>query len=184
MGRRGALGAILGVALAVRLANLWTFVELPIATYQRTWTESDMETAWRWSGRILGGDLLGRDTVHQYTEWMQSIAPLETWERWWGGRGVFHQAPLYAYVLAAMRLVAGDGVLAIALCQLAFGLANVALVFVLAGRVFGGRAAVLAGLGAALYGPLVFHEPFLLRDTVAVTCSLVLLTALLRAARS
>jgi len=49
--------------------------------------------------------------TRQFTSWMRELAPLETWERWWGERTVSHQAPLYAYVLAAVRLVAGDGFL-------------------------------------------------------------------------
>jgi 4-amino-4-deoxy-L-arabinose transferase-like glycosyltransferase len=176
-----ALGMVLAVGLVVRLANLWTFSALPVSAYQRTWTESDMETAWRWSGAILAGDVLGRDTVHPYTGWMRSMAPLATWERWWGGRGVFHQAPLYAYALAFMRLVGGDGFWGVALGQMCLGLASIAGVFLLADRVFGLRAALISGLGAALYGPFLLHETLLLRDGLAVACSLLLLWALMRA---
>src|SRR5439155_701657 len=153
---------------------------LPVAEYQRSWAEGDMATAWAWSGRIVAGDLLGRDPVHQYASWMKAIAPLETWERWWGGKAVFHQAPLYAYVLAGMRWVVGDGVWAIELSQLVLGLVNVGLVALLADRFFGPLAAIVAGLGAALYGPFLLHETLLLRDTLAVTTSLLLLWALVR----
>jgi 4-amino-4-deoxy-L-arabinose transferase-like glycosyltransferase len=181
MTRATALWMVLAVGLAVRLANLWTFSSLPVSAYQRTWAESDMETAWRWSGAILAGDVLGRETVHPYTGWMRSMAPLATWERWWGGRGVFHQAPLYAYALAFMRLVGGDGFWGVALGQMCLGLASVAAVFLLAERVFGLRAAIMSGLGAALYGPFLLHETLLLRDELAVACSLLLLWTLLRA---
>ena len=106
---RCTLLAILGLAAAVRVANLGLMSRLPIAEYQRTWQESDMAFSWTWSGRILEGDVLGRDTIHPNTQWMRDMAPLESWERWWGGKHVFHQAPLYAYALAAARLVAGAG---------------------------------------------------------------------------
>ena len=181
MTRRRALLLVLIFAAGVRLANLSVMLRLPVAEYQRTWGEGDMATAWEWSGRIVAGDLLGRDAPHQYTSWMKEIAPLETWERWWGGRGVFHQAPLYAYALAAMRWVAGDGIWAIGLCQLGLGLVNVGLITLLADRMFGTVAALVAGLGAALYGPFILHETFLLRDTLAVTTALLLLWALARA---
>jgi hypothetical protein len=59
-----------------------------------------MAASWTWSGRILAGDVIGWDPPHQYTSWMRAWAPLETWHRWWGGRTVFHQAPLWAYTLA------------------------------------------------------------------------------------
>jgi len=173
-GRR-ALLAVLAVALAVRLVNLWLTSRLPLAEYQLNWAESDMAANFEWSGRILRGDVLGRDTPHQYTSWMRDIAPLATWERWWGGGTIFHQAPLYAYALAGMRLVAGDGFWGIGLCQALLGVANVALVFLLAARLFGGAAPAVAALGAALYGPFLLHETLLLRDVLAVTVSLALL---------
>ena len=174
--RRGrALVAVLALALAVRVLNLWLVSRLPVAEYQFHWAESDMATSWDWSGRILSGDILGRDTPHQYTSWMREWAPLETLERWWGGRTVFHQAPLYTYALAAMRLVAGDGFWGIGLCQAMLGVANVALVYLLAARLFGGAAPVIAALGAALYGPFLLHETLVLRDTLGVTLSLLLL---------
>src|SRR5262249_24781002 len=96
----------------------------------------------------------------------------------WGGRGGFHQAPLYAYVLAAMRWVVGDGIWAIELCHLGLGLVNVCLITLLADRMFGRLAALVAGLGAALYGPFMLFETFLLRDTLAVTTALLLLVML------
>jgi len=167
--------AVLALALAVRVLNLWLVSRLPVAEYQFHWAESDMAASWAWSGRIISGDILGRDTPHQYTSWMREWAPLETWERWWGGHTVFHQAPLYAYALAAMRLVAGDGFWGIGLCQAMLGVANVALVYLLAARLFGGAVPVIAALGAALYGPFLLHETLVLRDTLGVTLSLLLL---------
>lgn len=173
-GRRALLG-VLAVALAARLVNLWLVSRLPLAEYQFHWAESDMAANFEWSGRILRGDVLGRDTPHPYTSWMRDIAPLATWERWWGGKAIFHQAPLYAYALAGMRLLAGDGFWGIGLCQAMLGVANVALVFLLAGRLFGGAVPTVAALGAALYGPFLLHEALLLRDVLAVTVSLALL---------
>ena len=177
---RHTLLAILALAAAVRVANLAVMSRLPIADYQRTWQESDMAFSWTWSGRILGGDVLGRNTVYEYTDWMREMAPLETWQRWWGGQHIFYQAPLYPYALAGMRLVAGDGFWSVGLCQALMGVASVALVFLLAGRLFGGAVPAIAAVGAALYGPFLLHEPLLLRDSLAVTTSLLLLWWLAR----
>ncbi|TMA91569.1 MAG: hypothetical protein E6J77_06180 [Deltaproteobacteria bacterium] len=74
-----------------------------------------------------------------------------------------------------MRLLAGDGFWGIGLCQAMLGVANIALVFLLAGRLFGGAVPTVAALGAALYGPFLLHEAVLLRDVLAVTVSLALL---------
>lgn len=140
-----------------------------------------METSWRWSGQILRGDLLSREPAYAYPQWMREIAPAETWERWWGGRGVFFRAPLYGYLLAGGRAIVGDGFWGIALCQLALALAGVWLTFLLAERFFGTWAALAAGLGSALFGPSLLYEAFLLRDPLTATCSLAMLWALVRA---
>jgi 4-amino-4-deoxy-L-arabinose transferase-like glycosyltransferase len=181
-GRR-ALLLVLGVALVVRLANLGWTAGQPLAEYQTEWTESDMQAYWEWSGRILHGDLLGREAFHPFTSWMRQIAPLETWHRWWGGPQVFYKAPLYPYILAAVRLVAGDSFWGVGLFQLGLGLANVALVFLLAEALFGTAVAIVAGLGAGLYGPALLHETVVLRDVLGVTVSLLLLWWLARCAQ-
>jgi hypothetical protein len=152
MSPRRSLLFILTVGLVVRLVNLHGMSQHPMAEYQFRSTEADMSLAYEWSGHILGGDVLGREPVHQYTVWMREIAPLETWERWWGGAQIFHTAPLYAYTLAAFRFLLGDHFWQIGLCQALLGLANVALVFLLAARFFGPAVSALAALGAALYG--------------------------------
>jgi 4-amino-4-deoxy-L-arabinose transferase-like glycosyltransferase len=171
---------VLAVGLAVRLVNVFQMSRLPMAEYQFRAPEADMSLNYEWSGHILSGDLLGRDTVYQYTMWMREIAPLETWKRWWGGAHIFFQAPLYAYTLAAFRLLVGDHFWPIALCHVLLGLANVTLLFLLAQRLFGEAVAVLAAFGAALYGPFELHELFVLRDTLGVTVSLLMLWALAR----
>src|SRR5689334_21272040 len=106
-GRRSLL-LVLALGLGVRLVNIHAMSRSPMAEYQFRAPEADMSLAYEWSGHILRGDLLGREPVHQYTTWMREIAPPATWDRWWGGAQVFHQAPLYAYALAAFRFVAGD----------------------------------------------------------------------------
>jgi 4-amino-4-deoxy-L-arabinose transferase-like glycosyltransferase len=174
-----ALALVLGVACGVRVVNLHWMAAQPLGTFQFSWAESDMATHWAWAGRILQGDVLTRNAYHPYPPWMQQIAPLETWDRWHGAR-VFNKAPLYPYVLAGMRAAVGEDYLAIGLCHLALGVLNVALVFLLAARYFDLPTAIVASLGAALYGPGLLYETLLLRDGLAVTVSLLLLLALSR----
>src|SRR6185503_5210275 len=180
MGTSTRLCAVLVLAAAFRIANLVALAPHPLAEYQATWTDSDMAVNVRWADVIRDGDLLCRKTVHPFYPFHESIAPRATWERWWGGPEVFQQAPLYAYFLAGLR-VFGEGFWPVAIGQLLLGLASVALVFLVAERTFGPVVATLAGVGAATYGPLVFHEAVWLRDTLAVTTSLLALWALGRA---
>jgi hypothetical protein len=172
--------AVVCVAAAIRFLHLQWMADQPIAEYQVTWTECDMATHWEWSTGILGGDLLGRELRQPYLAWMQQIAPRETWERWRGGGRVFFKAPLYAYALAVMRRVGGDGYPWLGFCHLALGVLNCALIFVLANRFFGTIAAVAAGLGAAVYGPFLLYDALYLRDGLLVTVSLLLLWGLAR----
>lgn len=181
MGKTSRLAAVLVLAAVIRLANLGAIAALPLAEYQGSWIGADMEVSLRWADGIRAGDLLCRDTVHPFYAFHESVAPRETWERWWGGARVFQQAPLYPYVLAGVRALGGEGFWAMAIGQLFLGLASVALVRLVAARVFGEPVATLAGLGMATYGPLVFHEAVWVRDTLAVTTSLLALWALGRA---
>ncbi len=132
-----------------------------------------------WSGQILDGDVLGRRGAGPLTSWMQDIAPVETWRRWWGG-AVYYQAPLYAYALAAIRALVGDGFRGVAGVQALLGVVNVALVLLLARRLFDFPAAIVAAFLAAVYGPFLLHETLLLRDVVGITTSLLLVWALVR----
>jgi len=178
MTRGAALLLVLGVALGVRLANVRWMAAQPITEFQYVWGDGDMAMHWQWAGRIAHGDLLSREP-YPLPPWMQAIAPFETWQRWRGGN-VFFKAPLYPYALAAVRVVVGEDHRAILLCHVALGVVNVALLYLLASRYFDVPIALTAGLGAALYGPALLNETLLLRDTLGVTMSLLLLLALSR----
>jgi tetratricopeptide (TPR) repeat protein len=109
----------------------------------------------------------------------------------WRPREVFYQAPAYPYFLAAVYAATGGAMAAVRLLQALLGAATAVLAAVsarrLAGHVFAGsattathatNAAVAAGLLAALYGPLVFYAPLLLKTTLLLFfegCLLVLL---------
>lgn len=75
-----ALGGVLALALAVRLAH-WVDI-LRSNLLQVVTVYADMGAYWKWAHGILGGDLLGRDTFHPHFPWMDLIAPMETWYRW------------------------------------------------------------------------------------------------------
>ncbi len=114
--------------------------------------------------------------------------------------GVSFQAPLYPYLYGALLRAAGldqagqaessadvpAAVLEQALrlgraFNLALGVLAVLLVFRVARRLHGDRAALAAGLLAAAYGPAVFHEGFVMKESLSL---LVLPLAVLAAARA
>jgi 4-amino-4-deoxy-L-arabinose transferase-like glycosyltransferase len=94
-----------------------------------------------------------------YREWALTIASGETW-----GPGSFEQGPLYAYLLALLFRLLGHATAPVVLFQLSAGVATAALVFSCARRIAGNRAAAVAGLLAAVYGPFVFHEGLLMKS--------------------
>lgn len=132
-----------------------------------------------WAHRIADGDLLSRDTYHPYPDWMSDVAPLDTFEAWWGGPHVFHQTPLYPYLLALSYWATG-GKLALLLLQVLGSTLSVYLVYRLGSRV-AGEAAGLFGAGlAAIYAPSVFLDTMLLRASLTSTLTLASIWLLLR----
>ncbi|MEW6747307.1 MAG: glycosyltransferase family 39 protein [Planctomycetota bacterium] len=158
-----AVALVLLLGLVVRLVHYravasTAFLDIPLAA-----SESDMYTYWQWAGQIVDGDWLGRDTFHQFTQWMREYGDLQTWYRRWGGKEIFDWEPVCPYFLAFLRMMEAGAATA-ALIQLLLGTLQPLIVFLLARRVLSHTTAILAAALAAIYGPLVFGQGVLLRD--------------------
>lgn len=140
---------------------------------------SDMNAFAIWAGRIAGGDVLSRDTYHPYPDWMADVAPLETFEAWWGGRDVFHQTPLYPYLLALSYRATG-GKLALLLLQVLGSTLSVYLLYRIGDRMAGEAAGLFAAGLAAVYAPSIFLDTMLLRASLTSTLTLASIWLLLR----
>ncbi len=111
----------------------------------------------------------------EYDRWAQEIAAGD-----WLGSQVFFQAPLYPYLLAVLYKVFGHSLDAVYLVQIAFAVAGVWALY-RAGRQMGGERVGLAVAGlAAFYGPFLFHDVHLLKESLAVSVTCFLLWALTR----
>ncbi|MBI4523754.1 MAG: glycosyltransferase family 39 protein [Deltaproteobacteria bacterium] len=161
---RWLLPAVLLLGLVVRLLHFWAISGTAWPMHHLTATEADDYAFFKWAKTIIAGDWLGRDTYHPYFQWMQDIAPLETWYQWWGGKEIFHQAPLYPYLLAGLLSLVRDSVLLVFLTQLLIGALQPFVIYKLAAISFNRRVGLVAALLTALYGPFVFHQATLLRD--------------------
>jgi 4-amino-4-deoxy-L-arabinose transferase-like glycosyltransferase len=160
------LVAILASACLLRLAHFWAiadtaFLRIPLSA---AGSQSDQYAFWQWAQAILSGDLLGRNTYHPYFEWMKSMAPMETWHRWWGGKEIFQQAPLYPYWVAGLAVVSNNSVGFVIFVQLIAGALHPLVIFRLAERVFDARVGLVAAALTAFYGPFILHQGVLLRD--------------------
>src|SRR3989304_1549847 len=120
-GSRRLLLWILAFGWILRLLHLWSLTDTAFPQIPLYFVQSDMYSFWKWSDSILAGDLLGRNAYHPYTDYMQRIAPVETWYQWWGGKEVFQQAPLYPYLTALLRFVFQDSLGWILFVQLSLG---------------------------------------------------------------
>jgi len=145
---RRFLLAILAIALILRLVHWWAVRGEPFFSQ------------------------LAMDS-QEYDRWAQEIAA-----GGWLGTRVFFQAPLYPYLLATVYTVAGRSLDAIYLLQIAASLGGIWALY-RAARVMADErtARVTAGL-AAVYGPFLFYDVQLLKESPAVTVTCCLLWAL------
>ncbi|MBV8199617.1 MAG: glycosyltransferase family 39 protein, partial [Acidobacteria bacterium] len=149
-GRALPIAVILAVALALRLAH-WAAVRRAPFIGQLAMDSWEYD---RWAREIAGGDWLGH------------------------GRGVFFQAPLYPYLLAILFAVVGPRLDAAYLAQIGLSVAGCYALY-RAGRAMAGeREGLAAAALAAVYGPFLFYDVQLLKESLAVTVACFLLWAL------
>ncbi len=175
---------ILMVALVIRFAHFLTIAGTAFPKFPLVFDQSDMNTFWEWAQGILAGDWLGRETYHPAFDWMKAIAPQETWYRWWGGKTIFQQAPLYAYWVAGLLAVSRRSIEFVSLVQLVVGVLQPLVMYWLARRLFDGRVGLVGAALTAVYGPFIFHQGVLLRDWFPPILEPLALVALLRARAS
>ena len=140
---------------------------------------SDMEAFHRWASTIVDGDWLGRKNFHPFHPWQIAVAAREQWDLWYGN--VFHQEPLYAYLIAALYLVLPRQPSSVILLQLVLGASGCAFVYLAARRVTTEGASLVAGIMSSLYGPYLFYESLLLRDSLMIPLNALLIWVVLEA---
>ncbi len=146
--RRVLLLTILAIALALRLAHWWAVRDAPFFAQ----LAMDSQEYDRWAQEIAGGD--------------------------WLGAQVFFQAPLYPYLLAAVYTVAGRSLDAVYLLQIAAAVAGIWALYRAAREMADERVALVAAGLAAVYGPFLFYDVQLLKESFAVTVTCFLLWTL------
>lgn len=170
---------VLLVAACLRLVTYFEIADGPLP-HLHAWTQSDMHFFDGWAREITAGDLLtenGSRPYHgrhiklacrafvlrggEHNECTQAEVR-RIWDAWVGSRSLW-QDPGYPYFVAALYAAIGRSPFVVYAAQSALGLVSVAMVYLIAWRLFDRRAAVAAGLLAALFGPLVFYETVMLR---------------------
>jgi len=109
-------------------------------------------------------------------DWANEILSGNFW-----GDEVFFRAPLYPYLLALIYKISGTSMTFAVLVQHIIGSVTCALVYLLGRQFFATRVALVAGLLAALYWPLIYFEGDLLIVTLIVFLDVAILLVLVRA---
>jgi len=143
-----ALGAVLTLALGLRLAHWWAVRHQPFFA----WLAMDSQEYDRWAREIAAGD--------------------------WLGSQVFFQAPLYPYLLAVLYAVFGRSLDAVYLAQILLAVAGCYALYRAGREMAGEDVGIGAALLAAIYGPFLFYDAQLLKESPAVADTSLLLWAL------
>jgi 4-amino-4-deoxy-L-arabinose transferase-like glycosyltransferase len=114
-----------------------------------------------------------------YDEWGKLLAA-----HGFASSGVFYQDPLYPYLLGAVYRFFGYSTVLVRWLQIVLGSLNCVLISEAARRLFGRRAAWLAGALSAGYGVFIFYEGTLLKEGLSVFLSSLSLLAALWARES
>jgi tetratricopeptide (TPR) repeat protein len=109
----------------------------------------------------------------EYDRWAREIAAGD-----WLGSEVFFQAPLYPYAVAVLYSAAGARPDIVYLAQIALAVAGLWALFHAGRRLWGDSAGLAAAALGALYGPFLFYDVQLLKESPAVAVACFLLAAL------
>ncbi len=120
-------------------------------------------------------DYLIMDSMH-IDRWARAIAAGEA------GPAVYFRGPLYPYVLAAVYKISGGSNAAAVLFNHVCGTLTSVLVALLAREYFPRRTALVAGIVAALYWPLIYFEGEILVESLFIMLLVLALWRLARAA--
>jgi 4-amino-4-deoxy-L-arabinose transferase-like glycosyltransferase len=110
-----------------------------------------------------------------YHEWARDIVA-----HGWTPTRTFYQSPFYAYFLALIYRLAGDGPWAPRLAQIVVGSVTPVFAYAIGTRLFTRRVGWIAGLAVALYGVLVLEEVTLSKTSLLVVAALGGMAAYLR----
>jgi len=167
---------IAAAGAGLRLAHLRSIRTEPFYHFDESWESSDMHANRSWAEHLASGDWLDRAAWRPRFDWQNSVADPATWDRWLGP-ATYYQPPLYTY-LVALSLKATGTPDAWRLVQTLLGAVNVLLIGLLARRLAGPAAGLIAAFFAAGYAPFILYDSELLRGTVVITLDTLALLAL------
>lgn len=186
-------GILVALWIAIRISMFSTVAGGPLYNMYQ-WPNSDNAFFDEWARSLAAGDWLNRLPLHPYHEWHQEFAefylkqhpdklqqilanhPVRDstfvpgkvlWNEWYGGNQ-YHQEPLYAYMLAVLYAITGNGVFWMMLAQSLLGVLSGVFLYLIARRYFGDTVALVTGLLYLFCGIILFQEALILRTSWSV----------------
>src|SRR5262245_52384149 len=147
-----AAGSITALALTVRLLYIRDIAAAGLAAYLRL----DPLYYHEWALRIAAGD-------------------------WAGGREVYEMSPLYAYFLAVLYRIFGEGPILPRVLQSLLGAGVCGLLVVVGRRAFGKAEGVIAGAAFALYAPAIYYDGQIMKASFEISFTALMTFAFFRA---
>jgi tetratricopeptide (TPR) repeat protein len=101
----------------------------------------------------------------------------------WTGTEVFFRAPLYPYFLGVLYAAFGPNFTLVRVVQFALGALTCVLLYLLGVRLHSKAAGIIAGVMAALYGPMIFYDGELLLPVLETVLGMGLLVCVVEGLR-
>lgn len=114
-----------------------------------------------------------------YNQLAEGLLDGRGYVNYWGEPSAF-RPPVYPIFLAGVYAVTGHSLAAVRLLQAVLDSVTVLLVYGIARRLFGGRVALLAGLGTALYPLLIYETGLIIPETLSYTLQFAAALCLIR----
>ncbi|MCC6410426.1 MAG: glycosyltransferase family 39 protein [Saprospiraceae bacterium] len=195
------IGSLIFILAIIRISLFDTVANGPLYTMY-SWQESDSNFFDEQARTLVAGDWLSSKPLHPFHGWHRDFATTyfkqhpeklnqilaaspvrdttfaqkQLWNEWYGGN-TYHQEPLYAYMLAMLYAITGNGIYWMIVLQALVGIASGFLLWRITRRYFDDTVAAATGLLYALCGIVLFQETLILRTTWSVFFTL--LTVLL-----
>ncbi len=194
------LALVLLIVLAGLIRSVY-FYEINTSPFisQHVWRQSDMNYFDQWAKNIASGDWLSAQNAHPFHWWHHLIAedyfrtqpeaaqkyissgaamgvePARLlWNHWYGEK-IFHQEPLYPYLIAITYRLFGSDVRWVFCWQMLLGMLSILLIFTITRRHFGDPTALVAVGLAVLCGPMLYSDMVLERSTLITFTTLILI---------
>jgi 4-amino-4-deoxy-L-arabinose transferase-like glycosyltransferase len=133
--------------------------------------------AFQWQTTPYGGAPLL--DARAYDDWAQAIA-----QGHWLRARAFYQSPLYPYLLAALYKIFGHNYLAASFLNAALDAGTAAILSLISFTLFGRMAAIVTGLLAAFYAPMIFYTAPVMKEPLGLFLLALFLLFALRAVRA